>query len=100
MSFNVSDIEQIAEKIVEYTIEKIKTDNYFKSFVRRTNATVTSSLAYGETNIGKNVDVKFPYDITSFSARNETGVDLNEGDLIVLDYHIDLKNAVAVYKVN
>ena len=69
-------------------------------FKRLKNATVVSELTSGDSNIGKEVKVIFPYDTISFPVRNETGVDLAKGDLICLEYSIDIKNAVAVYKVS
>ena len=97
---NIKQAEELVEILYPLFLERLKKENLFKSYVRRKNATVVSSLADGQTNIGKSVSVVLPYDTTSFSVRNETGVDLNKDDLICLEYSIDLKNAVAVYKVS
>lgn len=94
------DFEEFIELLVPYVIKRIKKDGLLKNYVQRKNATVKSKLADGETNIGKNIEVVFPYDTTSFFVRNETGFDLNKGDLVCLEYSIDIKNAIAVYKVN
>jgi hypothetical protein len=59
------------------------------------NATVISETAGME----EVVEVKLPYDTTSFFVRNETGKTLNQGDLVCIMYWIDLKNAVAMFKV-
>lgn len=93
------DLEEFVEMLYPYFKKKMLSDNSFKNFVKRKNATVTSTLASGSTNIGSNVDVCLPYDTTSFSVRNETGTNLNKGDLVCIEYCIDLKNAIAVYKV-
>ena len=97
---NNKEIQEFIELLYPFFKEKLEKDNFFKNCVRRKNATVTSVLATNESNIGQEVSVILPYDTTSFLVRNETGVDLNKNDLICLEYSIDLKNAVAVYKVN
>lgn len=93
------EIEEFVELLYPYFLKKMIKENAFKNCVKRKNATVASGLADGETNIGLSIDVVLPYDSVSFSVRNETGVDLNSGDLVCLEYSNDLKNAVAVYKV-
>ena len=86
----------------------MRTDGYLKNIVKMKNATVVSKLAEGESNINKEVEVIFPYDSTSFSVLNKTGMDLNaynpetktnNVDTVCLMYWIDLKNAVAIFKV-
>jgi uncharacterized Zn ribbon protein len=77
----------------------MKNDGYLKNNVKIKNATVVSEVAEGESNIDKKVDVIFPYDSTSFSVRNETGKELKQGDLVCVMYWVDLKNAVAIFKV-
>lgn len=94
------EIEQFVELLYPYFKKKLIADGTLKNYVKRKNATVVSVLESGTSNIGKEVEVILPYDTTSFFVRNETGVDLNKGNLICLEYVIDLKNAVAVYKVN
>ena len=59
------------------------------------NATVVSESA----NIEEDVEVRLPYDATSFFVRNETGKVLSQGDLVCIMYWVDLKNAVAMFKV-
>ena len=92
-------LEEFVETLYPYFLKKFKKDNSFKSCVKRKNATVISVLTDGDSNIGKFVEVVFPYDTTSISVRNETGVDLSQGDLVCLEYSIDIKNSIAVYKV-
>lgn len=94
------NIAEFIEILYPYIKKKIMSEGFYKNTVKRKNATVTSVLATGGTNIGSSVDVVLPYDSKSFAVRNETGVDLNKGDLVCLEYSIDLKNAIAVYKVN
>lgn len=94
------EIEAFVEILYPYFLKKLKQENMLKKCVKRVNAMVTSpSPADEETNIGQIIQVSLPYDSVSFSARNETGVDLLNGDLVCLEYSIDLKNSIAVYKV-
>lgn len=93
------EIEEFVELLYPYFLARISKDITFKNCVKRKNATVTSVLTDGETNVGGIIQVSLPYDTISFSVRNETGLDLNKGDLVCLEYSIDLKNAIAVYKV-
>lgn len=97
---NDNDIEKFVEVLYPYIIKKIKQDGFLKNVVKSKNATVVSTLGEGGTNIDKSVDVRFAYDTTSFSVINRTGADLNQGDIVNIEYWVDLKNAVAVYKVN
>lgn len=98
---NEKKIEEFVETLYPYFLKKLKKDSMFKNSVMRKNATVVNtSLADNESNIGKKVEVALPYDKTSFFITNETGQDLITNDLVCIEYCIDLKNAVAVYKVN
>lgn len=99
---NDKNLEEFVEALYPYFLKKLEKEGMFKNCVRRKNATVSSLLKNYEdsTNIGKTVEVVFPYDTTSISVLNQTGVDLDKGDLVCLEYSIDLKNAVIVYKVN
>jgi hypothetical protein len=72
----------------------MRSDGYFKNNVKMKNATVVKSA-----NIEEDVEVKLPYDSTSFFVRNETGKTLTKGDLVCVMYWIDLKNAVAMFKI-
>ncbi len=96
---NSRDLEQLVELLYPYFLKKIQNENCFKNTVKMKNATVVSSLTDGETNIDKQVKVIFPFDTTSFFVLNKTGEDLNKGDTVCLEYWVDLKNAVAKYKV-
>lgn len=94
------EVEAFVEILYPYFLKKMKQENMLKKCVKRVNARVTSpSPASGETNVGQSIQVSLPYDSVSFSVRNETGVDLLNNDLVCLEYSIDLKNAIAVYKV-
>ena len=96
---NNKEIKEFIELLYPFLREKLEKD-FLKNCVKRKNATVISVLGKDESNIWKEVSVVLPYDATSFSVRNETGIDLNKDDLVCLEYNIDLKNAIAVYKVN
>ena len=97
---NNNNIEKFMDVLYPYIKERLISEGVFKNFVQRKNATVKSEMAEGESNIGSFVKVALPYDITEISVKNETGQDLKKGDLVCLEYSIDIKNAIAVYKVN
>lgn len=97
---NDKELQEFLEIIYPFIKKKLQSDGLFKNCVQAKNAKVVSVLADGETNIGKEVEVIFPYDTTSFFVRNECGKDLNKNDLVILEYWIDLKNAVVKYKCN
>ena len=91
---NNKQIEEFVNMLYPFLLEKMKKDGYFKNNVKMKNATVV-----GSANIEEDVEVRLPYDTTSFFVRNETGKSLNQGDLVCIMYWIDLKNAVAMFKV-
>ena len=91
---NNKQIEEFVNMLYPFFLKKLRNDGYFKNNVKMKNATVVSSA-----DIGADVKVRLPYDKTSFSVRNETGKELIQGDLVCLMYWIDLKNAVAMFKV-
>ena len=72
----------------------MRSDGYFKNNVKMKNATVVQ-----DADVEEDVEVRLPYDTTSFFVRNETGKPLKSGDLVCIMYWIDLKNAVAMFKV-
>lgn len=89
------EIEAFVDILYPFFLKKIRNDGYFKNNVKMKNATVVSKSA----NIEEDVEVRLPYDTTSFFVRNETGKTLSQGDLVCIMYWIDLKNAVAMFKV-
>lgn len=97
---NTKQAAELAEILYPFFLKKLQEDGLLKNNVKMKNATVVSTLAKDETNIDKSVDIKFPYDVTTISVPNKTGVNLNYGDLICLMYWVDLKNAVAMFKVS
>lgn len=97
---NNKELEAFVELLYPYFKKKMISDGALKNYVIRKNATVVSELTENSSNIGENIEVVLPFDTTSFLVRNETGVNLNKNDLICIEYCIDLKNAVAVYKIN
>lgn len=88
------EIENFVDILYPFFLKKMRDDGYFKNNVKMKNATVVKSA-----NAGEDVEVRLPYDTTSFFVRNETNKDLVRGDLVCLMYWIDLKNAVAMFKV-
>lgn len=91
---NNKEIEEFVDILYPFFLKKMRNDGYFKNNVKMKNATVVSSAS-----IEEDVEVRLPYDTTSFFVRNETGKSLNQGDLVCIMYWIDLKNAVAMFKV-
>lgn len=88
------EIQKFVDILYPFFLEKMREDGYLKNNVKMKNATVVESA-----NAEENVKVRLPYDTTSFLARNETGKTLNQGDLVCIMYWVDLKNAVAMFKV-
>ena len=98
---NNKELEEFVETLYPFFVKKLKNDGFFKNNVKRKNATVISvETDENGSSIGQNIIVQLPYDTVSFTAINETGKELTANDLICIEYCIDLKNAVAVYKVN
>ena len=102
------EIQEFVDILYPFFLKKLKDDGCFKNNVKMKNATVISKLAEGESNIDKKVEVILPYDSTSFFVLNKTGMDLNAYnpetktnniDTVCLMYWVDLKNAVAMFKV-
>lgn len=91
---NNKEIEEFVDILYPFLLAKMRDDGYLKNNVKMKNATVVKASA-----IGEDVEVRFPYDSTSFFVRNETGQILKEKDLVCIMYWIDLKNAVAMFKV-
>lgn len=89
------EIEEFVDILYPFFLKKMRDDGYFRNNVKMKNATVISELA----GIEEDVEVRLPYDTSSFFVRNETGKQLIKGDLVCIMYWIDLKNAVAMFKV-
>ena len=88
------EIEEFVDILYPFFLKKMRNDGYFKNNVKMKNATVVKSAGVEE-----DVEVRLPYDTTSFFVRNETGKTLSQGDLVCIMYWIDLKNAVAMFRV-
>jgi hypothetical protein len=91
---NNKQIEEFVDILYPFFLAKMREDGYLKNNVKMKNATVVNPAG-----IEKDVEVRLPYDKTSFSVRNETGKPLSQGDLVCIMYWVDLKNAVAMFKV-
>ena len=91
---NNKQIEEFVDILYPFFLVKMREDGYLKNNVKMKNATVVS-----KANADEDVEVRLPYDSTSFFVRNETGKTLSVGDLVCVMYWIDLKNAVAMFKV-
>ncbi len=91
---NNKEIQEFVDILYPFFLKKMRNDGYFKNNVKMKNATVVNSSAPE-----KDVEVRVPYDTASFFVRNETGKTLAKGDLVCIMYWIDLKNAVALFKV-
>lgn len=92
---NEKEIQEFVKLLIPYIKRELKKDKDFKINVKRKNTTVVTG---GADN--SNIEVKLPYDSVTFSVPNKTGEELVTNDLVCIEYSIDLKNAVAVYKVN
>lgn len=100
---NNEDLNGIVDNIYQIILDKLKNENYFKSFLRVKTAQVTDSKLSNEssdteTNTDKMISVKFAYDTESFDALNYSGKKLVNGDYVQVAYWIDLKNAVVLFK--
>ena len=91
---NNKEIQEFVDILYPFFLKKMRNDGYFKNNVKMKNATVVSS-----GSVEEDVEVRLPYDTTSFFVRNETGKALKQGNLVCIMYWIDLKNAVAMFKV-
>ena len=89
------EIEEFVDILYPFFLKKMRNDGYFKNNAKMKNATVVSETA----GLEEDVEVRLPYDTASFFVRNETGKTLSQGDLVCIMYWIDLKNAVAMFKV-
>lgn len=106
MNNNDKELNDFIDLIYSNFIKKLKQENFIKTSAQMKNAqvvgvtNVTVQDTDTVTNIGQNIEVKLPYDSTTFSVKNKTGEELAIGDTVQLMHWIDLKNAVAVFKVN
>ena len=92
---NDKELAELIDLLYPYFIKKVKSDSTFKNCIKSTNATVVSESSAP----GSNVDVRFPYDKTAITIRNNSTANLIKGDLVCVHYYIDLKNAYVAYKV-
>lgn len=88
------EVQEFVDILYPFFLKKMRDDGYLKNNVKMKNATVVKSA-----EPEKDVEVRLPYDTASFFVRNETGKTLSSGDLVCIMYWIDLKNAVAMFKV-
>lgn len=106
MNNNDKELNDFIDLIYSNFIKRLKQENFIKTSAQMKNAqvvgvtNVTVQDTDTVTNIGQNIEVKLPYDSTTFSVINKTGEELAIGDTVQLMHWIDLKNAVAVFKVN
>lgn len=91
---NNKQIEEFVDILYPFFLKKMRNDGYFKNNVKMKNATVV-----GLASSKEDVEVRLPYDTASFFVRNETGKALSHGDLVCIMYWVDLKNAVAIFKI-
>ena len=97
---NDKDVETFIELLIPYIKKRLQNDKDFKLNVKRKNATVVSvETDENDSTLNQNIEVKLPYDDVTFTTPNKSGDELEKGDLVCIEYCIDLKNAVVVYKV-
>ena len=92
---NEKEIQEFVELLIPHIKWELKKDKDFRINVKRKNAT---GVTGGADN--SSVEIRLPYDSATFFVPNKTGESLSVGNLVCIEYSIDLKNAVAVYKVN
>lgn len=105
MTNNDKELNDFIDLLYSNFVKRLKQENFIKTSAQMKNAQVISvtNVAVGDTgtvtNIGQNIEVRLPYDADAFVVKNKTGEELSVGDTIQLMYWIDLKNAVAIFKV-
>lgn len=92
---NNKEIEEFVDVLYPFFLKKMRNEGYFKNNAKIKNANVVSKSA----DIEEDVEVRLPYDSATFFVRNETGKVLSQGDLVCIMYWVNLKNAVAIFKV-
>lgn len=100
---NNEELKDLVDNIYQIIFDKLKNENYFKSFLKVKTAQVTDSKLQNEaseteTNVDKMISVKFAYDTESFDVLNYSGKKLVNGDYVQIAYWIDLKNAIILFK--
>ncbi len=96
---NDKELAEFVDLLYPYFVKKLKSDSSFKNCIKSTNATVTWVDTSQDSNIGKNVKIKFPYDSEEITVVNKSTSELAVGNLVCIHYYIDLKNAYVAYKV-
>lgn len=96
---NDKELAEFVDLLYPYFIKKMKSDSTFKNCIKSTNATVTWVDTSTESNIGKKVKIKFPYDKEEIEVINKSTSELAAGNLVCVHYYIDLKNAYVAYKI-
>lgn len=89
---NDKDLEQLVELLYPYIIKRMNKDGVLKNYAQMKNAQVV------RVNDNGTIDVKFPFDFTEITIRNEVSDTLIVGDTVCVMYWVDIKNAVAVFK--
>ena len=92
------ELAELIEVLYPHFIKKMKTEGFIKNAIKSTNAVVTF-VDTSESNIGKAVRIKFPYDDTEIEVINKSSKELEKDDLVCIHYNIDLKNAYVAYTV-
>ena len=92
---NDKELSELIELLYPHFVKKMKEDGDFKKCIKSTNATVVSE----SSSPGSIVNIKFPYDVTEITVKNNSTDTLSKGDLVCVHYYIDLKNAYVAYKV-
>lgn len=94
-NYDTKELEDFVEVLYPFIKRRLDKEDTNKSNVKMKNATVVT-----DSEVNAEVEVILPYDTTSFFVPNKTGEPLTKGDIICLMYWVDLKNAVAMFKVN
>ena len=105
MTHNDKELNDFIDLLYSNFVKRLKQENFIKTSAQMKNAQVitVTNIAVGDTgtvtNIGQNIEVRLPYDPNTLIVKNKTGEELSVGDTVQLMYWIDLKNAVAIFKV-
>lgn len=94
---NDKELQDFIELLYPFFLKKLKSEDWFRTCIKSTNATVT--WVESDTNKGQMVKVTLPFDTTEINVVNKSSADLQKDDLVCLHYNIDLKNAYVAYKV-
>jgi hypothetical protein len=96
---NERELEELVEILYPFIEKRLNSSSGQKNVSRVRNASVVSIPETG-TTLFKNIELKLLGDTETFTAKNQSGEELVEGDLVSFLSWIDLKNSIILSKVN